>query len=118
MSWQQLYSRAFDMTLQKAKCNLSAATLNESHRALAYADSISTVSQSKAHLEKTFNKIGLNDSQCYFLFHYSPIDKTHKQKSVSNNLQFLYWDLHKTESYDKQKPRLHAMKCQYLTDRK
>jgi len=70
------------MTLQQAKCNLSAVTLNESHRALAYADSIGTVSQSKPHLGKTFNKIGLNDSQCYFLFHYSPIDKnTHKKIS-------------------------------------
>jgi len=31
----------------------------------------------------------VNDSQCHFLFHYSPIDNTHETKSVSSNLQFL-----------------------------
>jgi len=46
------------MTLQQAECNLSAVTLNKSHTVLAYADSIVTVSQSKAHMEKSFNKTG------------------------------------------------------------
>jgi len=53
-----LYSRAFDMTLQQDKCNLIAVILNKSHTVLAYTDSIVTLSQSEAHLEKTFNKIG------------------------------------------------------------
>jgi len=53
-----LYSRAFDMTLQQAKCNLIAVILNKSHTVLAYTDSIVTSGQSKAHLEKAFNKIG------------------------------------------------------------
>ena len=46
------------MTLQQAECNLSAVTLNKSHTALAYAECIVTLSQSKAHLEKTFNITG------------------------------------------------------------
>ena len=50
-----LYSTASDMTLQQAKCNLSAVILNKSHTALAYADSIGTLSHSKAQLQKTFN---------------------------------------------------------------
>ena len=40
----------------------------------------------------------VNDSQCYFV---SLIDSAPESKSASNNLQFLCWDLHKTESYDK-----------------
>jgi hypothetical protein len=48
----------------------------------------------------------VNDSQCSFLFRYSLIDIALKPKSAANNLQFLYWKLHKTESYDKQKPGL------------
>jgi len=38
-----LYSRAFDMTLQQAKCNLIAVILNKSHTVLAYVDSIVTL---------------------------------------------------------------------------
>ena len=46
------------MTLQQAECNLIAVIFNKNHTALAYADSIVTLCQSKAHMEKTFNKTG------------------------------------------------------------
>jgi hypothetical protein len=46
------------MTLQQAECNLIPVIFKKSHTVLAYADSIVTLCQSKAHLEKTFNKTG------------------------------------------------------------
>ena len=43
----------------------------------------------------------------------SLIDNAPKSKSASNSLPFLYWQLHKTESYDKQKPGLDVFCMQW-----
>jgi hypothetical protein len=51
--------------LQQAKYNLIAVMFNKNHTALAYTDSIGTLSQSKAHKEKTFNKTGTESKKIW-----------------------------------------------------
>ena len=71
------------MTLQQVECNLIAMIINKNHTALAYADSTVTLCQSKAHLEKTFNKTGNEQKKIGLTANY---EKTKIMKLLTQNL--------------------------------
>jgi hypothetical protein len=78
-----LYNIAFDMIPQQAECNLIAVIFNRNHTALAYADSIGTLGQSKDTWKRHLIKLELNKKKCGLTANY---EKTKIIKLMTQNL--------------------------------